>query len=105
MSARTLDPLIVEMLRRMPPPNSEWPGPARVRWFRAMTAILDLVYRIDDGTEPSFDVSLTPAAGPHDAPAAGGWEWPDLSGVPGAAFLNIFPQPGQVVALPILFGE
>jgi hypothetical protein len=49
-----LDPLIRELLRKPPPPGSQWPAAERVTWLRALAAACDVVYgpaemRIEEG--------------------------------------------------------
>lgn len=39
-----IDPVLMALVRRIPPPDSEWPAAERLRWFKAMAAALDLVY-------------------------------------------------------------
>jgi len=41
-------PLIVEMLRMLPQPDTEFGIHERLRWLRAMAAILDLLYGASD---------------------------------------------------------
>lgn len=98
-----LDPLLVELVRRIPKPGSEWPAGPRLRWFRVMAAALDLVY-MDDGAEASLcdpsliEVSLQlhgsqrhPSAEQEDIIQPSWLDCPDH--IPGARFLNIFPPP------------
>jgi len=58
-----IDPLLRELFRRIPPPDSEWPMPERLVWFKAMAAALNLVYPADG----ALIVSLPAPQGlPHD---------------------------------------
>lgn len=93
-----VDPLIASMIRKIPAPNSEWPSVERLRWFRAMASILELVYDDEENRtadSPLIQVALqargsaVPSAPPEPEPS-----WLDCAYVvPGANFLYIFPDP------------
>lgn len=61
-------PLLRELIRLLPPAETYWPVPARLRWLRAMAAAMDLVYYDRDEGATVIEVSLpTP---PRPVPAA-----------------------------------
>jgi hypothetical protein len=45
-----LDPLLIALLKKVPPPEKGWPGPARVRWFRTFAMNVSQIY--DGDGEP-----------------------------------------------------
>jgi hypothetical protein len=45
-----LDPLLIALLRKIPPPDKGWPGPNRVRWFRTFAMNVSQIY--DGDGEP-----------------------------------------------------
>lgn len=91
-----IDPLLMELVRRIPKPGSEWPANERLRWFRVMGAALDLVYMDDEarlGDSPLIEVALEARELPSQSAAALVQpSWLDcLEHIPGSHFLNIFP--------------
>jgi hypothetical protein len=48
MTFDELPPVMRELFKMLPPPDSEWPAAERLRWLRAFEAVCRLVYR-DDG--------------------------------------------------------
>ena len=53
-----LDPLLIELLRKIPPVVDEWPPEQRVRWFRAFAMNVSQIY--DTGDEVVDLVITTP---------------------------------------------
>jgi len=45
-----LDPLLVALLKKVPPADKGWPGPQRVRWFRTFAMNVSQIY--DGDGEP-----------------------------------------------------
>jgi hypothetical protein len=45
-----LDPLLVELLKKIPPPDQGWPADKRVRWFRTFAMNVSQIY--DDDNAP-----------------------------------------------------
>lgn len=39
-----LDPLLIALLKKIPPPDKGWPGPHRVRWFRTFAMNVSQIY-------------------------------------------------------------
>lgn len=67
-----LHPLTVEMMRCLPPPGEKFPLGPRVRWLRAMAAILDYLYTNDEvppSTLAPIEVSFRPAGSASEAAA------------------------------------
>ena len=112
-----VDPLLMELMRRIPPPGEAWPMGPRLRWLRAMAALLELVYSRDASIDsPQIEVaalavreSREASPGPASARACGpgidseappgtiaapsGHSWLDcVEHIPGGHFLNIFPD-------------
>lgn len=51
-----MDPLFAALVKRLPPPGSEWDVEGRAGWLRAAITILDLVY---EGADGSISLNLT----------------------------------------------
>lgn len=51
-----LDPLLVELLKKIPPTGDKWPGPQRARWFRTFAMNVSQIY--DDEQDP-VDLTIT----------------------------------------------
>jgi hypothetical protein len=52
-----LDPLLKALLKKMPPPDKGWPGPARVRWFRTFAMNVSQIYD-GDGQPVEMKIDL-----------------------------------------------
>jgi hypothetical protein len=44
----SLDPLLIEVLRKILEPANGWPGPSRVRWFRTFAMNVAQIYDSED---------------------------------------------------------
>ena len=52
-----LDPLLIALLKKIPPVGSDWPGPQRVRWFRTFAMNVSQIYDADnDPVEMKIDL-------------------------------------------------
>lgn len=47
-----LDPLLLALLRKIPPSDAGWPAGQRVRWFRTFAMNVSQIYDEDDGSPP-----------------------------------------------------
>lgn len=45
-----LDPLLIALLKKVPPADKGWPGPQRIRWFRTFAMNVSQIY--DSEGEP-----------------------------------------------------
>jgi hypothetical protein len=52
-----LDPLLIALLKKVPPPDKSWPGPARVRWFRTFAMNVSQIYD-GDGDPVEMKIEL-----------------------------------------------
>jgi hypothetical protein len=52
-----LEPLLIALLKKVPPPDKGWPGPARVRWFRTFAMNVSQIYD-GDGEPVEMKVDL-----------------------------------------------
>lgn len=52
------DPVILELMKKLPPAGSDWPVDKRSLWLKAMESVLDLVY----GPVEKIDITFVPAA-------------------------------------------
>ena len=43
------DPLIIGLFRKLPPPETDWPAAARLKWLQTAANIFDLLYEGDGG--------------------------------------------------------
>jgi hypothetical protein len=50
-----LDALLIALLKKIPPPEKGWPGPARVRWFRTFAMNVSQIY---DGDGEPVDMKI-----------------------------------------------
>lgn len=50
-------PLIQELFKTLPPPDTEWSIAERVKWLQAAAAIFDLLYS-DDSDASKIDVRI-----------------------------------------------
>jgi hypothetical protein len=61
--AEQLDPLLIQMLRRIPPQRDGWPPEQRLRWFKAFAINVSEVY--DDPKKPvDLDIKLAATSDP-----------------------------------------
>jgi hypothetical protein len=60
-SGLTLDPLLLALLKKVPPAGKEWSGSQRVRWFRTFAMNVSQVYDSDENPI-EMDISLTDPA-------------------------------------------
>jgi hypothetical protein len=44
----SIDPMIVDVLKRLPAPGAEWPEPKRKLWLRLVEETFDVVYRSEE---------------------------------------------------------
>lgn len=42
-----LDPLLIELLRKIPAPDKGWPAPQRIRWFKTFAMNVSQIYDVD----------------------------------------------------------
>lgn len=42
------DPLLIELLKKIPPTEAGWPAPQRIRWFRTFAMNVSQIYDNDD---------------------------------------------------------
>jgi hypothetical protein len=42
-----LDPLLIELLRKIPAPDNGWPAPQRIRWFKTFAMNVSQIYDVD----------------------------------------------------------
>ena len=56
-----LDPLLIALLRKIPPPDKGWPGPNRVRWFRTFAMNVSQIY---DGDGEPVEMKIDLEGGP-----------------------------------------
>lgn len=52
----TLEPLLIEILKKIPSKGKPWPGPQRKRWFQVFAMVVSQVY--DDNSTP-VDLRIT----------------------------------------------
>ena len=52
-----LDPLLVALLKKVPPADKGWPGPSRVRWFRTFAMNVSQIYD-GDGDPVEMKIEL-----------------------------------------------
>jgi hypothetical protein len=62
-----LHPILAALFRELPPVGSEWPVEDRVRWMRAATAAVDLIYKDDEAAR----ITVEPVTPPHHNPEEG----------------------------------
>lgn len=43
-----LDPLLIELLKKIPPTNDGWPAPQRLRWFKTFAMNVSQIYDEDE---------------------------------------------------------
>ncbi len=56
-----LDPLLVALLKKIPPAGNDWPGPNRVRWFRTFAMNVSQIYDGDgDPVELRIELDVNP---------------------------------------------
>jgi hypothetical protein len=53
-----LDPLLIALLKKVPPAEKGWPGPNRVRWFRTFAMNVSQIYD-GDGEPVEMTIELT----------------------------------------------
>lgn len=58
-----LDPLLIALLKKVPPTDKGWPGPARVHWFRTFAMNVSQIYDGDgEPVEMKIDLQKDEAA-------------------------------------------
>jgi hypothetical protein len=55
-----LDPLLIALLKKIPPSGESWPGPQRARWFRTFAMNVSQIYDADDEQPVELKVELEP---------------------------------------------
>ena len=53
------DPLIRELVARLPKPNAVWSTDDRIKWLRAAVSVFNLVYQATDGDRKEIDIRHT----------------------------------------------
>ena len=62
---RRLDPLLIALLKKIPPPDKGWPGPSRLRWFRTFAINVSQIYDREDVVEPvELEIDLAKPGAP-----------------------------------------
>jgi hypothetical protein len=56
-----LDPLLIALLKKVPPADRDWPGPQRVRWFRTFAMNVSQIY---DGDDDPVEMKIELESGP-----------------------------------------
>ena len=51
------DPLLIALLKKIPPSGNDWPGPNRVRWFRTFAMNVSQIYD-GDGLPVEMKIEL-----------------------------------------------
>jgi hypothetical protein len=59
----SVDPLLIALLKKVPPAVRGWPGPQRVRWFRTFAKNVSQIYDgEDEPVEMKIDLEKSEAA-------------------------------------------
>lgn len=64
-----LDPLLIELLKKIPATDAGWPAPQRIRWFRTFAMNVSQIYD-DDNSPVEIEYALVTGEQETNNPAA-----------------------------------